>query len=254
MTEPLALDARGDSGPFVVLLNGTPVVPEHLTPLLERLSARYRALHVHLPGYGRSAPLRPYDLDESHRLVEETLKARGAQEVHLVGFSGGGYRALALAARGKLDVRSISLLAGFRGFTPEQRPGYHEYARLLRAGVDLAPALPGLMLSPGAQSNAAWVDHVKSWATAASTEDMANELEALAESPVIDVTSLTAPILARVGALDAAVPVAASEELKTLAPDVTVQIAPGAGHALLLEDFAGTAAAIEAHLARTGGT
>jgi pimeloyl-ACP methyl ester carboxylesterase len=106
------------------------------------------------------------------------------------------------------------------------------------------------MLSAGAQGNAAWIDHVTSWATAAAAEDMANELEAFALSPVLDVTAIRAPILARAGELDAALPFTASQELKGLAPDVTVQIVPGVGHALLLEDFAATAAAIEAHLAR----
>jgi pyruvate dehydrogenase E2 component (dihydrolipoamide acetyltransferase) len=248
MLEPLAIDALGESGALVVLLNGTPVVPEHLTPLAQRLAVRYRSWNVHLPGYGRSRARLPYDLEESHRLVEETLAAKGAGPVHLVGFSGGAYRALALAARGRLDVRSISLLGGFRGFTPEQRPAYREYARLLREGVDLSPALPGLMLSAAAQTRAGWVEHVKTWAKAASDEALAGELEALAESPVVDVTRIRAPILARAGELDAALPIAASREIAEFAPHVTLQIVPSVGHTLLLEDFDATAAAIEAHL------
>jgi hypothetical protein len=50
----LEVDALGDAGPDVVLLNGTPVTPSHLTPLATRLAARYRTWNVHLPGYGRS--------------------------------------------------------------------------------------------------------------------------------------------------------------------------------------------------------
>ncbi len=248
MMPALAIDVFGDDGPLVVLLNGTPVVPEHLTPLAQRLSTKYRAWHVHLPGYGRSPALLPYDLDESHRRVEETLIARGERAVHLVGFSGGAYRALALAARGRLEVRSLTLIAGYRGFTAEQRPGYRDYARLLREGADLSPALPGLMLSPAAQTNAAWVAHVTSWGGATSNLALAAELEAFADSPVIDVSAIEAPILARAGDLDAALPPSASREIGELAPRATVQVVPGKGHALLLEDFAATAAAILEHL------
>ena len=90
---------------------------------------------------------------------------------------------------------------------------------------------------------------MKSWATAAPTETIAAELESVPSWPTTDVSAIAAPILARVGALDVSVPPPMSEEIARLAPHVTLQIVPGVGHTLLLEDFAGTAAAIEAHLA-----
>jgi 3-oxoadipate enol-lactonase len=46
-------------------------------PLAERLSKSWRALVVHLPGYGRSAPLDPYTWERSHALLEEALASRG---------------------------------------------------------------------------------------------------------------------------------------------------------------------------------
>ena len=132
----LAIDVFGERGPIVVLLNGTPTAPSHLTPLAERLSAQYRAWHVHLPGYGRSAPLIPYDLEAAHRLVEETVTARDAEAsrcIWSVSPAAGTGRSRWQGAVG-WRLRSICLMAGLRGFTAEQRAGFPEYARSMRAG------------------------------------------------------------------------------------------------------------------------
>ena len=246
----LAVETRG-AGPDVLLLNGTPVLPSHLLPLMERLAASYRVWHVHLPGVGRSAPLVPYDLDRAHTEVEDTLLEHGVRAAHLVGYSGGAYRALAIARRARVTGRSVVSLAGFRGFSPPQRDAYREYAHQLRAGADFEAMLPGAMLSPRGMENPAWVAEVKSWARAASVESLASEWDAFAASPVLDLDALTVPILARIGALDLAMPLSCSYDLQTNArhADVTVEIAPGVGHAILLEDFDATAASIERHLA-----
>jgi pimeloyl-ACP methyl ester carboxylesterase len=258
----LHVDERG-SGTPVVLLHGAPTAPEHMWPLAERLARSYRALVVHLPGYGRSAPIEPYAMDHSHALVEETLAQRGVRDAHVVGFSGGAYRAFALALRGNLRVRSVVSLAGTANFTDEEKKGLVQYVAMLRDGVEVAPILVELMLSPRGRENAVAVEDVRSWATAISAEHLARELEAFVAAPDLrpQLGALDIPVLARVGSIDAAAPPERSrriiDAIRTITPArndrAKLEEVPGVGHVLLREDFDSTLASIERHLtAETG--
>lgn len=241
----------------VVLLHGAPTSPEHMWPLAERLARTYRALVVHLPGYARSAPIEPYAMEHSHALVEETLANRGVADAHVVGFSGGAYRAFALALRGNVRVRSIVALAGCVDFTDEEKKGVAQYVAMLRAGVDAAPLLVDLMLSPRGRENPAAVADVRSWAAAISAEHLARELEAFIAAPDLrpQLGALDIPILARVGSIDAASPPERSRRIIEAARRERAKLeeVPGVGHALLREDFDSTASSIERHLSSARG-
>jgi 3-oxoadipate enol-lactonase len=250
----LHVDERG-SGVAVVLLHGAPTAPEHLMPLAARLARSWRVLVVHLPGYGRSAALEPYALEHSHALVEETLVARGVRETHLVGFSGGAYRAFALACRREtaLRVRSVVSLAGVANFTEDEKAGLVRYVHLL-SGVerpfDPAPMLVDLMLSPRGREHPLWVEDVRSWATSITPEHLARELEAFIGAPDLrpQIAMLDLPVLVRVGSIDAASPPERSRRIIEVARHGAFEEVPGVGHALLCEDFDSTAASIERHL------
>lgn len=246
----LHIEARG-AGSTVVLLHGSPTAPAHLRPLAERLASRYRTLLVHLPGYDASGPLVPYDFAKAHALVEESVLAHSARDVHLIGFSGGAYRALALAARGTLGVRSIACLGAYAGLPPDEAATLVGFAQLLRSGeVDPTPILEQRMLSPEGRKNPSWRRDVGSWAAAISPSHLADELEAIARAPDLhaDIPRLDVPLLLRVGELDVATPPARSEAIVAVARRCTMERVPGAGHALLCEDFDGTARALERHL------
>ena len=58
------------------------------------------------------------------------------------------------------------------------------------------------------------------------------------------------PVLARVGALDVAAGPAASEAIVAAARGGTLEVVPGAGHALMYEDLEGTTASVVRALAR----
>jgi pimeloyl-ACP methyl ester carboxylesterase len=262
-SEPvLHVEERG-TGPAVVLLHGAPTSPDHMLRLAERLSRSYRALVVHLPGYGRSAPAQAgaiAPLDASHALVEEALVARRVAVAHLVGFSGGAYRAFALALRGTIRARSVVSLAGSANFTDEEKKGLVAYVDMLRAGVDAAPLLVDLMLSPRGREAAASRADVASWAKAISAEDLARELEAFVAAPdLLPQLASSAwpkvPVLLRVGSADRASPPERSRRVHDAfarvpggLDDVRLEEVDGAGHALLCEDFDATAASLEHHL------
>ncbi len=255
----LHVDERG-SGPVVVLLHGAPTTPNHMMPLAERLARSWRVLLVHLPGYGRSAPLEPYALEHSHVLVEETLVARRVRDVHLIGFSGGAYRALALACRAPqgegdgLRVRSVASLAGVADFNDEEKKGLARYADLLRGDSARAfnpgPLLVDLMLSPRGRENAVSVADILGWATASKPEQLARELEAFIAGADLrpQIAKLALPILLRVGSIDAASPPERSRRIAEVAQHGSFEEVPGVGHALLCEDFDATATSIERHL------
>lgn len=245
----LHVEERG-KGEVVVLLHGTPTTPEHLRPLAERLAARWRTLLVHLPGYGSSERLTPYALERSHELVEEALAARAITHAHLLGHSGGSTRAFALATRGKVTALSVVGLGAIAWYPEDTRQRLRDLARMLRGGLDLRPLMPVLMLSPNGRKNPQWVAEVTSWGAACDAQDLAAEFDALtaAEDPRSAIAALDVPVLLRVGALDTATPPACSEDVAAVARHAALQVVPDVGHAILNEDFEGTAAAVESHL------
>jgi pimeloyl-ACP methyl ester carboxylesterase len=248
----LHIEQRG-SGTDVVLLHGAPTTPDHMRPLAERLARRCRTLLVHLPGYGSSAGLEPYDLARSHLLLEEALGAAGVTEADFVGLSGGAYRSLAMACRNNVRARSVVGLGAVADFPEDEANGLVEYCKLLRAGVDPRPIVEELMLAPESRKNAAWVEDVRAWGVASPAEHLAQELEAFVAAPDLRpaIAKLEIPILLRVGSLDVATGPARSHRIARVARHATIQEVSGAGHALLCEDFEATAAAIEAHLSAT---
>lgn len=221
-----------------------------MRPLAERLARSFRVLLVHLPGYGRSKPLDPYSMEHSHAIVEETLLARGVRSAHLVGYSGGAYRAFALAVRGTIAVQSVASLAGSADFTEEERRGLLQYVAMLRAHVDPAPVLVDLMLSPRGRESEAALAEVRSWATAVAPDNLARELEAFVAAADLRpaLAKVELPVLVRVGTIDAASPPERSRRIADVVRHARLEEVPGVGHALLCEDFEATAASLEHHL------
>jgi pimeloyl-ACP methyl ester carboxylesterase len=60
---------------------------------------------------------------------------------------------------------------------------------------------------------------------------------------------MSARLYLRVGEVDLGAPPAVSEEIARLAPRASVEVVPGCGHTLLIEDLEGTISAIERELA-----
>lgn len=235
----------------VVLLHGTPVAPGHFRPLAERLAASYRVALVHLPGYGRSKDAAPATMEQSQALLVEALRQRGVDEAHLIGFSTGAYRALFLAAHGLLGVRSIVGLGAVASFS-HRRQELLMQARLVREGaVDARQYCEAISLSAHGSTNAAWREHVRAWPDATSSEALAREAELLAGAPDLQpvLPAISAPVLLRVGTLDVGAPPDTSREIAALLPRCKLEVVPDVAHALLLEDFEDTTAAIERFLA-----
>ena len=241
-----------------MLIHGLPSPGSGLHSLASALSAERRVFVPDLPGYGPSAPLpAPYTFEAAQNALEAVLTRDGVREIDVIGFSGGAYRAFHWALRPReLCVRRIVSIGGLAGLDPDVAAGYASLADVLDSDAHLAPLeelMEQRMLSPSfAAANPDAVREVRSWLHAAPRHVIAAELRAM--SRAIDfrpeLRSLAGPVLARVGALDGAAPVAWSQAIAENAPHASLQVVAGCGHSLLIEDEAATIAAVTEFLDR----
>ncbi|MFB6102301.1 MAG: alpha/beta fold hydrolase [Haloplanus sp.] len=101
--------------------DGVPVVFLHGTPGSHRLGGLFadaarrhgvRLLAIDRPGYGQSSPWPARDLTRTGAFVTPVLDDAGVARAGVVGFSGGGPHALALAATHGNRVAEVDLVAG----------------------------------------------------------------------------------------------------------------------------------------------
>lgn len=240
------------NGPSVLLLGGCPTPAGHLAPLADRLSHSHRVLLPDLPGYGDSPMLDgEYTILRAQRVIENAVLDLDVDAVAIVGVSLGAYRAFSMALTRRLHVTSVVTLGGFAGIDHDIREAYFQFAAAIRNGVDLSDVFVERMFSSMfAASHPDIVTLVKSWLTIIPATVLASELEAAAKCADLRprLGFLSCPVLARVGSLDAATPIAFSEAITKHAPNAHLDIVEGSGHLLLFEDRDRTIAAVERFL------
>jgi len=246
-------------GPHVVFFHGCPTTADILEPIGRAIS-EHRTVHlVHTPGYGQSPALPPGPEGPSlfgiEAEMEKALLSRGIKEAAFVGYSLGAYHALALAIRGGVRVTKLVSLAGVAYLSDEEKAMRMGAAQMLRAGMDLRSTMVSLMVSPGfLQREPRCAEEIMRWMESTSSENLLLELDAIArcESLLPGLSHVTAPLLARVGELDAAAPPKHSQEIVRAIPNGTLEIVPGVGHALTLEDLEGTIESVKRFLLTEG--
>ncbi|MDQ0349048.1 acetoin dehydrogenase dihydrolipoyllysine-residue acetyltransferase subunit [Ancylobacter vacuolatus] len=108
----------GTGTPFV-FLHGFGADGFSWQPLVATLGADHAAVLVDLPGHGRSpADAGAGSFEDLAAVVAQALAEAGIEECHLVGHSLGGGVAIALAETGRVNVRSLTLIAP-AGLGPE---------------------------------------------------------------------------------------------------------------------------------------
>lgn len=240
----------------MVFLGGCPTSWDVLSEVAGAIADTHEAIELALPGYGQSPPLDgEYTLTAAHEAVEAALLGAGIDTCALVGFSGGAYRALAIALRGVVRVTHLLLLGGYTSITAEAAPTYRELARMVRAGEELWPTtLPVFLSGPFAAAHPEVVAEVKRWEHAAPSEVIAAEFQAFiaAEDLGASLGALRVPVAARVGSADVATPPALSEAIIRAChacPSARLEVVEGAGHAVMCEDPEGTTASLRRLLA-----
>ena len=233
------VEERG-SGPAVVLLHGTPSAPEDFEPLVAMLARDHRVLVPHLPGYGRTPPdSGPYSIDAVVARLERSLADAGVVRADFVAFSGGAYKAVAVALGGRVVVPRLVLFAPVVGFDPEVAQSYRDVAAAARSGAfDARPSWLGRMAAPGfASRDPAGAARVMGWLDAVPLSVLCDELVAAADA--VDLRprlgELACPVLVCAGTADNAVPIAWAEDVARSCRHGVLERIEGAGHALLVE-------------------
>ncbi|MFC6989529.1 alpha/beta fold hydrolase [Haloplanus sp. GCM10025708] len=133
--------------------DGTPVVFLHGTPGSRRLGALFDAaagrrgvclVAPDRPGFGASSPWPDRALDDTAAFLAPVLDDAGVDAAPVVGFSGGGPHALAMAAAEPTRVDAISLVASAVPPSVESDPPWSR--RLVAALADRTPRLLGVTL------------------------------------------------------------------------------------------------------------
>jgi pimeloyl-ACP methyl ester carboxylesterase len=122
--------------------------------LIEALGSDADAVAKDLEVYAAAKPPDDYSLDVEVDGVLREADTRGWEQLHLVGYSGGGAAALALAARYPGRLISLALLepawAGTWDRSPAEQAVWDEYDRLEGLPPEqLMPAFMRLNLKPG---------------------------------------------------------------------------------------------------------
>jgi len=98
--------------PAVLLVHGSPSQGEDMSRLGNLLAERYRAIWVHLPGFGASTrEVADYSVRSHALYLEELVDQLGLERVHLVGFSMGGGVVLELEPLLGERAASLTLLS-----------------------------------------------------------------------------------------------------------------------------------------------
>jgi pimeloyl-ACP methyl ester carboxylesterase len=225
-------------------------------PLAERLASRYRVLIPDLPGYGRSTRSDATFEAVGQRIVA-TLEACGVGDLRaIVGFSSGGYRALHLVARLGITAEVIVLIGGMADLDAAARKFFTGLAALGESNPtqfdeQIRTIVTNLSLSE------AWRDEhpddvarVTEWSRLAPREAIIDELRAIAaiEDLRPKLPPLNTRLYLRVGELDATTPPIYSQAIVDVVPSV-LDVVPGCGHALFIENAAATIEAIASAIA-----
>ena len=95
----------------LLLVHGSGASSGCWAPLVPALAGRHHVVRVDLPGCGQSPPAASYDVPDQAGRVARVLDDLGMDHVTVVGHSGGGYVATALAERRPDLVGSIALVS-----------------------------------------------------------------------------------------------------------------------------------------------
>ncbi|MFE2109039.1 alpha/beta fold hydrolase [Kitasatospora sp. NPDC059463] len=124
--------------PPLVLIHGSGATSGSWSPVVPALAGRYHVIRVDLPGHGQSLPASSYDVPEQAGRLARVFDELGLRAVTVVGHSGGGHTATALAEQRPDLVGSLALIS--TGPSPDALLPQPVVLRLL-IGPPLGPLL-----------------------------------------------------------------------------------------------------------------
>lgn len=218
-----------ERAPPLVLLHGLGTNATSWFKLMPALSTRHRVHAIDTIGdYGKSAGTRPPWRSGDHaRWLDETLGRLDLVKARLVGLSAGGWIALQLAITRPARVHRLALLAP--ASLQRMRP-----AMMLRGAIgtlfDRPAVIRGLLRYLAAQDAPVMPEWAMEDAILRWRAGKPNDLRI---PPVSDASlaSLQVPTLLMLGSDDPIYDAGeAAERVRAVAPEIRIEILPGAGH------------------------
>lgn len=251
----LAYDEAGAGDPWL-FLHGFPF-HRGMWGAQRELAQVARCLFVDLRGFGASPPGPDDEAATMDAMAEDVLALAEGLDIHrfgIVGFSMGGYVALALQRMAPRAVLGMALVDTQPGAdAPAARTARRDLARDVEArGVDVLVEgfLPKLMGSKAA-ADPAYVRRVEGLARANQPRPLAEALRgmALRDDHTARLADIGVPVLCLAGDEDQVTPADKAAAMARALPDGRLLVIPGAGHLAPLEAPGLVNAALADHMA-----
>ena len=251
-TPTLAIHELHDGGGVpVVLLHPFPFDSRIWAPMAKALPFGIRAIAVDLPGFGKSdlGALAP-SVDLAADAVYESLVAHGVGNAIVVGWSMGGYVALALAERHPGFVSGLGLVGSKSQADDEATVANRmRVAREVEMGQSVQPvmALLGQILGPTSLARRrALLPTIEAWIRSQHPSGIVWAQRAMARRPdrshVIE--AFPGPVAIISGTEDHLSPTEFSHEMHQRARHGSLTLVPEASHLVAIEDPQAVATAI----------
>ncbi len=247
----MAYDATGSGRPLL-FLHGYPLSRRIWQPQLEGLLDAAWMVAPDLRGHGETeASEGPYAMDQLADDAAALLEELGiTQPVIVAGLSMGGYAALAFYRKHRARTAALILAATRAGAdSPEGRAGREKSAATAReqgAGAIADAMLPKLFAPGTYASHPSLVKEVRGIMAGTSVAGIVGALLGMRDRP--DATPLLPhldrPVLVVHGAEDQLIPPSEAEAMHALLPNSRLELIPGAGHLVNMEQPASFNAAV----------
>lgn len=243
-TPKLAIHELHDGGGIpVVLLHPFPFDSRIWTQMANALPFGVRAIAVDLPGFGRSdlGALAP-SIDLAADAVYESLTAYGVGNAIVVGWSMGGYVALALAERHPGFVTGLGLVGSKSSADDESTAANRmRIAREVEMGQTVQPvmAMLGQILGPTSLARRrALLPTVEAWIRSQHPSGVVWAQRAMARRPdrTHVLQGFEGPVAIIVGSEDKLSPVDFAKQMHQHAKHGSLTVVPEASHLLAIED------------------
>lgn len=231
----LAHYERSGKGPTILILPGWADTSRSWKSLQTELSKSYDVLVLDMPGFGGSQPpTAAWGLSDYADFVQKFVQKLQPPRLHaIVGHSNGGSIAIKLLSGRQIQADRLALLAS-AGIREGQKGRKGVLYLVAKAGKIVTAPLPRsvrsrlrVQLYQQAGSDLLVAEHMQDTFKKIVSEDM----QALAPG-------ISLPTLLLYGTLDKETPVAYGERYASLIPQSRLEILPGAGHFMHVDDTA----------------
>lgn len=225
-------------GPAILLLHGFPLDGAMWSGVARLLAPRLRVLKPDLPGR-ENTPAEADGMEGYADFVEAVLRELPAP-VGLVGFSMGGYVALALMKRRPEKVRALSLVDTRAAADDEAGKAKRDeaIAKVRAEGVRaIADMMVEKLLAPDSLRKGELVERVRRIMLRQDPKTIEADLKAMKERPDSRdfLPEISVPTLVAVGEQDVLTPPSEAREMATAIPGARLVTIPEAGHLTPME-------------------